>query len=172
MDEMGTSLRHGSAGHCCGALLSACANKVDTEALALSPQMEPRPGPSAHYYQPGPPDESLSTGVRGEIARWFTGAGYNDFQVAALIEHAKIESGFRPCASAAGLRYTYQWGGTRLRRLYDFAGVSGNCPPPEKQLAFADDELRTVPEYACFWNAQTKDEALSALRRGFGHGRC
>jgi|1186.fasta_scaffold618901_1 hypothetical protein len=153
-------------------LLSACANQVDTEPVALGPQLEPRPGPSAHYYQPGPRDERLSSGVRGEIARWFVDAGYKEFQVAALIEHAKIESGFRPCASAPGFRYTFQWSGTRLRRLYEFASTGGSCPPLEKQLAFADNELRSVPEYACFWNAQSKDEALSALRRGFGHGRC
>lgn len=153
-------------------LLSACASDIDTETVGISPQLEPRPGPSAHYYQPGPPDESLSSGVRSEIARWFANAGYKEFQVAALVEHAKIESGFRPCASATGLRYTYQWGGMRLRRLYEFAGVSGQCPPLEKQLAFTDTELRTVPAYACFWNADTKAEALAALRRGFGHGSC
>jgi hypothetical protein len=62
--------------------------------------------------------------------------------------------------------------GTRLRRLDEFASTGGKCPPLEKQLALSDNELRTIPEYACFWNAQSKDEALSALRRGFGRCRC
>jgi len=153
-------------------LLSACANEVDTETAAVSPQQEPRPGPSAHYYQPGPADEVSPSGVHAEIVRWFSKAGYKDFQAEALAEHAKIESGFRPCASGAGLRYTYQWGGTRLRRLYEFAGAGGKCPPLEKQLAFADSELRNVPEYSCFWQANTKSAALAALRRGFGRGSC
>src|SRR4051812_12103073 len=116
-------------------LLSACANEVDTETVAPGPLLQPRPGPSAHYYQPGPPDESLPSGARGEIARWFVDAGYKEFQVAALLEHAKVESGFRPCASAPGFRYTFQWSGTRLRRLNEFANTGGKCPPLEKQLA-------------------------------------
>jgi len=39
-------------------------------------------------------------------------------------------------------------------------------------LAFADRELRTTPDYACFWRATTAAGALADLRRGFGRGHC
>ena len=160
-------------GVCAALLLSACASEVDTEAAAVSPQqLEPRPGPSEHYYPPSPADESSPSGVHAEIVKWFSKAGYKGFQAEALAAHAKIESGFRPCASGAGLRYTYQWGGRRLRQLDEFAGARGGCPPLDKQLAFADNELRNEPAYSCFWQATTKDTALAALRRGFGRGSC
>ena len=152
-------------------LLSACASEVDTEAAAVSPQQEPRPGPSAHYYQPGPADEVSPSGVHAEIVRWFSKAGYKDFQAEALAEHAKIESGFRPCASGAGLRYTYQWGGTRLRQLREFAQTSG-CPQLKTQLAFTDKELRHEPKFSCFWGTAAEAAAYTALRRIFGLGSC
>lgn len=83
-----------------------------------------------------------------------------------------VESGFRPCAAGpADLRYTYQWGGTRLRRLYEFAQTRG-CPTLDWQLAYADHELKTDPKFACFWYAHSRAEALTALRRGFGRGSC
>jgi hypothetical protein len=153
-------------------LLSACSSELDSEATAVSALAQPRPGPSAHYYPPAPVDESSPSQVHAELIRWFSKAGYKDFQVTALAEHAKIESGFRPCASGPGLRYTYQWGGLRLRRLNEFAGARGGCPPLDKQLAFADNELRNESSYSCFWQATTKSAALAALRRGFGGGNC
>jgi hypothetical protein len=123
---------------------------------------------------PAPPFSGSSTPgrVHAEIVRWFSAAGYRDFQAEALAEHARIESGFRPCASgAAGLSYTFQWGGTRLQRLHNYAGAR-SCPPLDTQLAFADDELRNEQKYSCFWQATTKSTALAALRRGFGRGSC
>ena len=110
--------------------------------------------------------------VRDEIARWFTDAGYKSYQVAALVEHARIESGFEPCAAGpAGLHYTFQWGGLRLRRLREFSGGPA-CPSLDVQLAFADNELRNQPAYWCFWRATSEPTALTALRRGFGRGHC
>jgi hypothetical protein len=145
-------------------LMSACSSEVVAPPVAIAPQ-QPAAPPQLPVW--APPER-----VHAEIVRWFTAAGYREFRVAALAEHARIESGFRPCAAgAAGLRYTFQWGGTRLRRLYEFAGTR-SCPPLDKQLAFADDELRTEPNYSCFWQTTTKSAALAALRRGFGHGRC
>jgi len=106
------------------------------------------------------------------MIRWFSDTGYPPAQVDALIDYAKMESGFRPCAiSPAGYRYTFQWGGLRLRRLEEFAGTRA-CPLLEKQLAFADHELRNEPNYSCFWRATSKPAAFAALRRGFGYGRC
>jgi hypothetical protein len=145
-------------------LMSACSSEVAPPA-ATAPQQPPAPPPQ--FPVSASPDR-----VHAEIVRWFTAAGYREFRVEALAEHARIESGFRPCAAgAAGLRYTFQWGGTRLQHLYEFAGAR-RCPPLDMQLAFADNELRTEPNYSCFWQTTTKSAALAALRRGFGHGRC
>ena len=150
-------------------LLSACSSEITPEraAAAYPPQpviFPPQP--------PVPPAGNSPSGVRTALVKWFSDAGYKDFQVEALAEHAKIESGFRPCVSAPGLRYTFQWGGRRLQRLQEFAGSGGSCPPLEKQLAFADSELRKEPAYSCFWDASTKAAAVAALRRGFGRGSC
>jgi hypothetical protein len=89
-----------------------------------------------------------------------------------MMQHARIESGFRPCVVAGSLRYTYQWSGERLRRLAAFSGSEGHCPALDKQLSFADHELRTEPNFSCFWQATTGSDALAALRRGFGRGSC
>lgn len=146
-------------------LLSACSSEVaGPPVMTALPQPQPAPAVSAPFSTP--------ERVHAEIRRWFLAAGYQEFQVAALAEHAKIESGFRPCAAgAAGLRYTFQWGGTRLQRLHEFA-IARRCPLLDTQLAFADNELRTEPKYWCFWRAATKSAALAALRRGFGGGSC
>jgi hypothetical protein len=145
-------------------LMSACSSEVAPPVI-VAPQPQPAPRPQLPLS--APPDR-----VHAEIVRWFSAAGYRGFQVEALAEHARIESGFRPCAAgAAGLRYTFQWGGRRLQRLYEFAGAR-SCPPLDRQLAFADDELRREPNFSCFWRTTTKAAALAALRRGFGHGRC
>lgn len=107
------------------------------------------------------------------MSRWFRGKGYKDFQVLALLDHAHTESGFRPCAAGpSGLRYTYQWGGLRLLRLQAYAQSNGACPPLDKQLEFADNELRSEPKYACFWQATSRPAAAAALLRGFGRGSC
>ncbi len=146
-------------------LLAGCSGRLAPPPLTLSPPVPPFPAP--------PPSEPATpAAVRAEIARWFAAKGYRDFQVAALVEHARIESGFQPCAAgAAGLRYTYQWGGTRLQRLYRLAGER-RCPPLDRQLEFADRELRSEPNFACFWRTTTTAAAVAALRRGFGRGRC
>ena len=116
---------------------------------------------------PPPPGEAY-----GELVRWFAAAGYRDFQIQALAEHARTESGFRPCAAGpGGYHYLYQWSGTRLRQLHAFAHTDG-CPQLHTQLAFADKELRNDPKYACFWSATSEPAAYAALRRGFGRGSC
>jgi hypothetical protein len=58
-----------------------------------------------------------------------------------------------------------------LDRLAAFA-KTGGCPSLEKQLVFADWELHTNSNYSCFFEAKTRAEAYTALRRGFGFGRC
>ena len=159
-------------GHCRHAaclsllILSACAANVDEE-IPLSPRA------SSHSYIPPSTMEPSSPGqVQTAIYSWFLKAGYPAFQAAALVDHARVESGLNPCISGrGGWRYTYQWGGTRLRRLYEFAGTR-TCPPLAKQLAFADNELRSDPNFSCFLTTSTREAAVAALRRGFGRGRC
>ena len=146
------------------ALLAACSHEP------LPPF--PEPPPSLAVVPPQRPEPSAPGAVRAEIARWFTAAGYRNYQVSALVEHARIESGFHPCiAGAGGLRYTYQWGGTRLQRLHQFAGTQ-SCPPLGMQLKFTDNELRRDAKFSCFWGATSDAGALAALRRGFGRGSC
>ena len=137
--------------------------------LGPQPAPPPPPGPPA---PPAPAELETPERVANEIVRWFTAAGYQRFQAEALADHARIESGFNPCIRGAGeFSYTFQWAGGRLRQLHEFAGTRG-CPPLEKQLAFADRELRSEPQFGCFWRATTRASALVALRRGFGMGRC
>jgi hypothetical protein len=146
-------------------LMAACSVDVAIPPAVTAPQPPPAPPPQN--------PASMTPGqVYAEIVRWFSAAGYRGFQVEALAEHAQIESGFRPCAAGpAGLRYTFQWGGTRLQRLHQFEGAR-RCPPLDTQLAFADNELRNDPKYWCFWRTTTRSTALAALRRGFGGGSC
>ncbi len=152
------------AGLSFGLLLSGCA---PIGAPAPPPAAPPAPAAAVRPLYPPAPAEA-----EAEIVRWFSAAGYRDFQVEALVEHARAESGFHACAvGPGGLRYTFQWGGARLRWLQRFAGTEG-CPQLHTQLAFADRELRTEPNYACFWAATSEPAAYAALRRGFGGGSC
>ena len=147
-------------------LLSACA-EINDEPLRF-------PAPPAQTQAPPPPMVEPSTPgqVQTAIYRWFLKEGYPAFQAAALVDHARIESGLNPCiAGPGGYHYTYQWSGLRLQRLYAFAGTR-SCPPLAKQLAFANDELRSNPNFSCFLNTTTREAAVAALRRGFGQGRC
>jgi len=153
-----------------GALfLSACATGDEIQLVAaLSPPPQSQPAPeAARSTEPPGPDV-----IRAEMISWLSRAGYQPAQIGAIIDYAQMESGFRPCAiNPAGYRYTFQWSGPRLRRLEEFAGTRA-CPHIRKQLAFADHELRNEPNYACFWRATTRPAALTALRRGFGYGKC
>jgi hypothetical protein len=147
-------------------LLAACAD------LEEEPLRFPEPPPQVQAPPPPIVEPSSPGQVQTAIYRWFLKAGYPAFQAAALVDHARIESGLNPCiAGPGGLRYTYQWGGLRLQRLYEFAGTR-SCPPLAKQLAFADNELRGNANFSCFLSATTRDAAVTALRRGFGLGRC
>ncbi|HEY1798338.1 MAG TPA: hypothetical protein VGG57_19650 [Stellaceae bacterium] len=147
-------------------LLSACEIEQNPPPPPPPPAPAPAPAPIARA-APSMPKE-----VEAEILHWFWQAGYKDYQSQAMAEHAWIESGDHPCvAGPHGLRYTYQWGGGRLAQLQSFAG-GDNCPALDVQLAFADNELRNNPNFWCFWQATDYDSAVTALRRGFGQGRC
>src|SRR5438132_2536305 len=151
--------------------MSACAalDTVEPPPLrtALSPLPAPLPPAPTQPLTPPPPGNA-----RAEMVSWLSSTGYRDFQVAALVQLADIESGFRPCVvGPGGYHYLYQWTGTRLRQLREFAQTSG-CPHIRTQLAFTDKELRSDPNFSCFWGAATTPSAYIALRRIFGRGSC
>src|SRR5947208_14878988 len=76
------------------AMLSACSTTEE-------PLKFPEP-PALSQAVPAPrPEPSTPGQVRAAAYRWFTAAGYPAFQAAALVDHAAIGSGFRPCAACA-----------------------------------------------------------------------
>jgi hypothetical protein len=154
--------------------ISACSSVIEglepppleTAFHPLPPPAEP-PIPIPQSRTPPAPGDA-----RAEIASWLSANGYRDFQVAALVQLANTESGFRPCVvGPGGYHYLFQWTGRRLRQLRDFAQTSG-CPQLKTQLAFTDKELRSEPSFSCFWGATSTPTAYVALRRIFGHGSC
>jgi hypothetical protein len=166
----------------CAAIAASISVMLSMSACSIVDLFAPPPIETAFHPQPAPPapaipqpqraEPTTPQAVREEIWRWFMTARYKDFQVEALMDHAEVESGFRPCAAGpGGYRYLYQWSSTRLRHLHDFARTD-ECPPLDTQLAFANDELRNDPKFACFWEATTEADALHALRGGFGGGSC
>ena len=154
----------------CGLLstlgLSGC-EVFETPPLPVSFLPQPPPPTS-----PPRPEPRTRGGVQAEIIRWFSAHGYRPSQVYALVDYVRMESNFNPCiTNGRSYLYSFQWDTERARRLAAFAGTN-SCPPLEKQLAFADRELRTNPNYSCFFYAADRTTALAALRRGFGYGRC
>jgi len=157
-------------------LLSVSACSIFEDLLEPPPlQTAFHPLPAPPEPPPAPPDSLVPptpSAARAEMVEWLSTNGYRDFQIAALVQHAKVESGFQACVGGpGGFRYLFQWGGTRLQQLQKFARHAG-CPQLRTQLAFADKELRNDPKFTCFWNAATESGAYAALRRGFGGGSC
>ena len=152
--------------------LSGC-SLLQLVAPPPTPAAPPPQPPPLTFFAPPPPASPPGPEVaRSEIYRWFMAHGYKPFQAEALMAHAQTESGFNACVHGpGGFSYTFQWTGTRLRQLHEFAHTDG-CPRLDTQLAFADHELRDEPKYACFWAATTEEAAYTALRRGFGRGSC
>jgi len=155
--------------------LSACSVLEAFEPPPLKAEFPPQPPVPSMPPQPGVAQRSAPPGpgaAQAEIVSWLSSAGYRDHQVAALVQLADVESGFRPCVvGPGGYHYLYQWTGTRLRQLREFAQTSG-CPHIRTQLAFTDKELRYDPKFTCFWGASTTPAAYVALRRIFGRGSC
>jgi tail lysozyme len=155
--------------------LSACSVLEAFEPPPLKAEFPPQPPVPSMPPQPGVAQRSAPPGAgatQAEMASWLSSTGYRDYQVAALVQLADVESGFRPCATGpGGYRYLLQWGGGRLRQLREFAQTS-DCPHLRTQLAFADKELRNDPKFSCFWDASTTPAAYIALRRIFGRGSC
>jgi hypothetical protein len=157
-------------------MLSACSLFQQIQQILPPSPLPPQPPIPVQPEPPPPPPESLTPPspdeARAEIGQWLATHGYRDFQIAALLGHARDESNFNVCIRGVGdLSYTFQWGGRRLAQLHEFAHTNG-CPQLHTQLAFADWELRNEPKFGCFWSATTAAGAYAALRRGFGRGSC
>jgi hypothetical protein len=171
-------VRNCAAAALCAAIAFAVSGCAEIEDALNPPPLEtafnpqpapPVPGPETPAPRLTPPGPSEA---RAEIVDWLTKHDYRSFQVDALLEHARVESGLQACAAGpGGYHYLFQWGGTRLQQLQRFAKTSG-CPQIHTQLAFADKELRNDPKFTCFWDATTESGAYAALRRGFGGGSC
>jgi hypothetical protein len=131
---------------------------------AVAPQPPPPPPPR--------PEPRSRAAVQTEIIRWFHEKGYKPAQIYAIVDYVRMESNFNPCISnGRSYRYLFQWNSERVERLQSFTGMR-TCPQVDKQLAYADYELRHNSNYACFFYATDRSSALAALRRGFGYGRC
>ncbi len=78
-------------------LLAACA-EIDEEPLRF-----PAPPPEARAPPPPRLEPSTPGQVKTAIYRWFLAAGYPAFQAAALVDHARIESGLNPCIAGRGV---------------------------------------------------------------------
>src|SRR5205823_4921401 len=153
--------------------MSACTALEGLEPPPLETAFHPLPPPAEPPVAiPQSRTPPMPGSARAEIASWLSSNGYRDFQVAALLQLADTESGFRPCVVGPGsYHYLFQWGGVRLRQLREFAQTSG-CPHIRTQLAFADKELRGEFKFSCFWGARDEPSAYVALRRIFGRGSC
>jgi hypothetical protein len=164
-----------------GAVALALAAALSMSACSALDAFEPPPLETAFRPLPPPPAPAVPAqrsappapgDAHAEMVSWLSANGYRDFQVAALVQLADTESGFRPCViGSGGYHYLFQWGGTRLRQLRDFAQTPG-CPHLRTQLAFADKELRGRPSFSCFWGTSSTPAAYVALRRIFGRGSC
>lgn len=94
------------------------------------------------------------SGVEAQIWNFFAGKGLAPHQVAAIVGHAKAESGLNPLAQgdrdkngvaqAFGL---FQWN-DRKDKLFDFIGGKQNLGNIQKQLEFAWHELMTSENFA------------------------
>ena len=105
---------------------------------------------------------SNSNGVAGQIWDFFSGKGLAPHQVAAIVGHAKAESGFNPNAvgdngNAYGL---FQWN-DRRHSLFDFIGGKQNLGNVNSQLEFAWKELMTS-ESGPFRRLQAAPDLASA----------
>jgi hypothetical protein len=108
--------------------------------------------------------------VRAFMLSWFLAHNYSPAHAQAMIRQAQIESNLQPCVRSRTGSWLYGWVGARRHALAAYAGTSG-CPSLEKQLTFADLELRGEPAYQGFWHASA-GTCFTVLRRCFGHGRC
>lgn len=83
--------------------------------------------------------------------QWLQKRGYGEPQAAAMVGHGVQESGLNPTARGDnGTAFgAFQWRGSRLAGLYDFAKSTGQDPNSlDTQLGYMDRELHTTEKGA------------------------
>jgi hypothetical protein len=103
--------------------------------------------------------------VRAFAMQWLLAHGYG-YHADAVLKYIEGESGFEVCVEKRTGHFLFQWVGSRVTALHNFAGPG--CPGVETQLEFADQELRSGL-YARFWSAPAGQD-YKTLRRTFGQG--
>jgi hypothetical protein len=104
---------------------------------------------------------------------WLRKNGYGEPQAAAMVGHGVQESGFNPTARGDnGTAFgAFQWRGSRLAGLYDFAKSTGQDPNSlDTQLGYMDRELHTTEKGAgdaLFGATNVRD----AVRAGMNYER-
>ncbi|HEV2155401.1 phage tail tip lysozyme [Bradyrhizobium sp.] len=105
--------------------------------------------------------------------QWLQKRGYGLPQAAAMVGHGVQESGLNPNATGDnGTAYgAFQWRGSRLAGLYDYARSTGQRPDSlDAQLGYMDHELHTTEKRsgdALFGATNVRD----AVRAGMGYER-
>lgn len=101
--------------------------------------------------------------------QWLTKHGYAQPQAAAMVGHGVQESGLNPTATGDnGTAYgAFQWRGSRLAGLYDFARTKGQDPAAlDTQLGYMDHELHTTERGAgdaLFGASNVRDAARAGM---------
>src|SRR5258705_2066710 len=128
--------------------LSACSVLEAFEPPPLKAEFPPQPPVPSMPPQPGVAQRSAPPGAgatQAEMASWLSSTGYRDYQVAALVQLADVESGFRPCATGpGGYRYLLQWGGGPLRQVRE-VGQTSHRPHLRSQPAVSHQERQYEP---------------------------
>lgn len=125
------------------------------------------------------------------IIGWLTVHGYGAPQREALLEHARVESGWLPSiVSRHGDVGLYQWRGPRKRALLAYERrrvpeimTATNASPLlwsdrhdrarlTAQLEFMDHEWRQMPAASAFFAAKTRAEAYRLFCRHFERRAC
>ena len=104
------------------------------------------------------------------VSAWLTENHYDAPHRDAVLTYIRHESDFQPNLIERTGVCLAQWAGSRRRDV--LAQGRGRCPPWQDQLERMDFELRNEPMYRCFWAAHTYAAAVSAIKRGFGQGKC
>jgi hypothetical protein len=99
------------------------------------------------------------------ISAWLTAHSYDPDHRDAVLRYIQAESGFEEQVVSRSGACLCQWAGSRRRSILS----QGRCPSWERQLEFADAELRSGL-YERFWKTKGA-EVFRALRDTFGRGK-
>jgi hypothetical protein len=103
------------------------------------------------------------------LSTWMSQHGYDAIHRDIVLDYIKRESDFQSEKIEWSGACLFQWAGTRRVSILKLGG--GKCPSWEEQMKFADNELRTMPEFRGFW-VSDRNSAHMLFHRCFGQGRC